>query len=64
MSGKTYTIVMLRHGESEYNKTNRFCGWFDADLSVLGNTEAESAGLVCKYFTNNCTYLYHGVKLH
>jgi len=32
----TYTVVMIRHGESEWNKENKFCGWFDADLSEKG----------------------------
>lgn len=31
-----YKIVMVRHGESEWNKLNLFCGWFDADLSDKG----------------------------
>ena len=33
---KTYKIVMIRHGESEWNNENRFCGWFDAGLSDKG----------------------------
>jgi 2,3-bisphosphoglycerate-dependent phosphoglycerate mutase len=41
-----YTVVLVRHGESEYNKENRFCGWFDADLSELGVQEAKNAGKV------------------
>jgi len=36
--------VMVRHGESTWNKENRFCGWFDADLSEKGFSEAHSAG--------------------
>jgi len=39
-----YKIVMIRHGESSWNKENRFCGWFDADLSEKGVTEAHAAG--------------------
>lgn len=35
MPGK-YKIVMIRHGESEWNQKNLFCGWFDADLSPKG----------------------------
>lgn len=35
MPGK-YKIVMIRHGESEWNQKNLFCGWFDADLSDKG----------------------------
>lgn len=31
-----YRIVMVRHGESEWNKLNLFCGWYDANLSDKG----------------------------
>lgn len=31
-----YTIVMVRHGESEWNQQNLFCGWYDANLSDKG----------------------------
>lgn len=31
-----YKIVMVRHGESEWNEKNLFCGWFDANLSKKG----------------------------
>lgn len=44
----TYTVVMIRHGESEWNKQNKFCGWFDADLSELGIEEAKSGGKMLK----------------
>jgi len=44
----TYKVVMIRHGESTWNKENKFCGWFDADLSELGVTEAKSAGQMLK----------------
>jgi len=37
-------VVLLRHGESEWNKENRFTGWTDVDLSDKGRTEAKSAG--------------------
>ena len=43
---QTYKIVLLRHGESEWNKINKFCGWFDADLSESGSDEARDAGKV------------------
>lgn len=42
----TYKIVLLRHGESTYNDANKFCGWYDADLSEKGNREAIDAGNV------------------
>lgn len=33
-----YSIVMVRHGESEWNKLNLFCGWYDANLSDKGKS--------------------------
>ena len=43
-----YTIVLLRHGESIWNKENRFTGWTDVDLSEKGITEARLAGQLLK----------------
>ncbi|XP_032675338.1 phosphoglycerate mutase 1 [Odontomachus brunneus] len=43
-----YKIVMVRHGESEWNKLNLFCGWYDANLSDKGKNEAVSAGKALK----------------
>lgn len=37
-------LVLLRHGESLWNRENRFTGWTDADLSETGRSEAERAG--------------------
>lgn len=37
-------LVLLRHGESLWNKENRFTGWHDVDLSEKGVTEAREAG--------------------
>jgi 2,3-bisphosphoglycerate-dependent phosphoglycerate mutase len=39
-----YTVVLLRHGESTWNKENRFTGWTDVDLSDAGREEAKRAG--------------------
>lgn len=39
-------IVLLRHGESLWNKENRFTGWTDVDLSANGVAEAAAAGLL------------------
>ena len=41
-------IVLLRHGESQWNKENRFTGWTDVDLSDKGTEEAHSAGKILK----------------
>lgn len=39
-----YTLVLLRHGESQWNKENRFTGWVDVPLSEKGIEEARNAG--------------------
>ena len=41
-------IVLLRHGESLWNKENRFTGWTDVDLTELGIQEANHAGDLLK----------------
>lgn len=43
-----YKVVLLRHGESEWNLSNRFTGWTDVDLTPKGVTEAKAAGKVLK----------------
>lgn len=40
------TLILLRHGQSEWNLANRFTGWVDVDLSERGVAEAVSAGRV------------------
>ena len=41
-------LVLIRHGESEWNKENRFTGWKDVDLSEKGRAEARAAGQLLK----------------
>jgi 2,3-bisphosphoglycerate-dependent phosphoglycerate mutase len=43
-----HKVVLLRHGESSWNKENRFTGWTDVDLSEKGLLEAQEAGQVLK----------------
>jgi 2,3-bisphosphoglycerate-dependent phosphoglycerate mutase len=43
-----YEIILLRHGESTWNKENRFTGWTDVDLSEKGKDEAKKAGQILK----------------
>ena len=43
-----YKVVLLRHGESTWNKENRFTGWTDVDLSEQGRREAKRAGELLK----------------
>ena len=41
-------LVLIRHGESTWNKENRFTGWTDVDLSEKGRQEAKEGGQVLK----------------
>lgn len=43
-----YKLVLIRHGESQWNKENRFTGWKDVDLSEKGKEEAAAAGRLLK----------------
>jgi 2,3-bisphosphoglycerate-dependent phosphoglycerate mutase len=42
------TLVLLRHGQSQWNLENRFTGWWDGDLSDAGIEEAKAAGQLLK----------------
>ena len=44
-----HKLVLLRHGESTWNKENRFTGWTDVDLSDKGREEARAAGQLLKH---------------
>jgi 2,3-bisphosphoglycerate-dependent phosphoglycerate mutase len=70
---KTGKLVLLRHGESQWNLENRFTGWVDVDLSAKGVEEAKEAGsklaqlLKSKNFEFQATYtslLKRAIKTH
>ena len=44
MSETSYTLILLRHGESEWNAKNLFTGWVDVDLNDKGRAEAKKGG--------------------
>ncbi|GAA3683054.1 phosphoglycerate mutase [Yimella lutea] len=44
----TYTLVLLRHGESDWNAKNLFTGWVDVDLTEKGRSEAANGGKLLK----------------
>jgi 2,3-bisphosphoglycerate-dependent phosphoglycerate mutase len=44
----TTKLVLIRHGESDWNRENRFTGWTDVDLSERGRAEAQRAGELLK----------------
>ena len=54
----TYKVVLIRHGESLWNELNKFCGWFDADLSEKGVEEAKNAGAVRLLFVVVMVFLF------
>ena len=48
MTRSRVTSVLVRHGESEWNKLNLFTGWTDVDLSEKGVEEAKEGGIYLK----------------
>ncbi len=61
------TLILVRHGESEWNKMNLFTGWTDVDLTYFGQCEAFAAGRLLKeegYRPTMCytSYLKRAVK--
>ncbi|EAR53258.1 phosphoglyceromutase [Photobacterium sp. SKA34] len=55
---KNTRIVLLRHGQSVWNKENRFTGWANVSLSELGETEARNAGIKLKENGFNFNFCY------
>ncbi|CAD83409.1 phosphoglycerate mutase 1 [Candidatus Blochmanniella floridana] len=53
--------VLIRHGESQWNKDNRFTGWIDVDLSNQGYSEAKRAGQLLKKYKFIFDYGYTSV---
>jgi 2,3-bisphosphoglycerate-dependent phosphoglycerate mutase len=53
-----HKLVLLRHGESVWNKENRFTGWTDVDLSEKGREEARQAGILLREegYTFDCAF--------
>lgn len=50
------TLVLLRHGESQWNLENRFTGWVDVPLSPKGEREAAEAGDKLRAFKFDCAF--------
>lgn len=50
------TLVLLRHGESQWNLENRFTGWVDVPLSPKGEREAADAGDKLRAFKFDCAF--------
>ncbi|KZZ87402.1 Phosphoglycerate mutase 1 [Ascosphaera apis ARSEF 7405] len=58
MAGKTHYLILLRHGESDWNQKNLFTGWVDVKLSEKGRVEAERAGELLAAFEHKPDVLY------
>ena len=56
-----FRVVLLRHGESQWNKENRFTGWTDVDLSDKGREEARAAGRLLKAEGYGFDFVYTSV---
>ena len=54
-----HKVVLLRHGESVWNKENLFTGWTDVDLSDKGKQEAKEAGRLLKEQGNTFRHRLH-----
>lgn len=67
MSDQFSTLVLVRHGKSEWNKQDLFTGWVDVDLAPEGIEEAKNAGLKIKklnlvFETAHCSMLKRAIK--
>jgi len=63
------TLVILRHGESQWNLDNRFTGWVDVDLTSKGIEEAKAAGVLLKknkleFQSTYTSLLQRAIKTH
>jgi len=56
-----YKLVLIRHGESTWNKENRFTGWTDVDLSEKGEQEAREAGEILRKEGYEFDFVYTSV---
>ncbi len=54
-------LVLLRHGQSQWNLENRFTGWIDVDITELGEQEAKEAGLLLKEKNLKFDFLFTSV---
>ncbi len=54
-------LVLLRHGQSQWNLENRFTGWIDVDITELGEQEAKEAGTLLKEKNLKFDFLFTSV---
>ena len=51
-------LLLVRHGQSEWNSQNKFTGWVDVELSPVGKAEAKKSGEIIKSLNLNIDYYY------
>jgi|TARA_B110000438_G_scaffold276071_1_gene297526 2,3-bisphosphoglycerate-dependent phosphoglycerate mutase len=56
-------LILVRHGQSEWNQQKRFTGWVDIDLTAQGKLEACKAGELIKEQNLNIDYLFSSLQL-
>jgi len=61
MTDATYKLVLIRHGESQWNLENRFTGWTDVGLTAKGELEAHTGGKALKAAGFNFDLVYTSV---
>ncbi|MGV8150788.1 MAG: 2,3-bisphosphoglycerate-dependent phosphoglycerate mutase [Candidatus Woesearchaeota archaeon] len=55
-------LIIVRHGESIWNKENKFTGWMDIDLSEKGIEEARNAGKILSNYIFDSIYISHMIR--
>ncbi len=55
-------LILVRHGQSEWNSQKRFTGWVDIDLTAQGKLEAVKAGELIKEKKININYFYTSLQ--
>ena len=53
-----YNLILVRHGQSQWNLENRFTGWYDSELTKQGIEEAQQAGLLIKNLNINFNFAF------
>jgi 2,3-bisphosphoglycerate-dependent phosphoglycerate mutase len=53
-----YNLILVRHGQSQWNLENRFTGWYDAELTKQGVEEAQQAGTLIKNLNINFNFAF------
>jgi len=56
-------LILVRHGQSEWNSQNRFTGWVDVDLTENGEQEAKKAGELIKELNIKINFYFSSIQL-